>query len=269
MIMMKDYKTLFEIIEASLIEEGSKNLPKEKIRKELNKFKHFDGQSYSNNEYFSKLVDVVFYSGFRAATVTSKLDIIHKYFSNFETVAKYGEHEIEMILADDRMIRNRHKIKACVDNAKVFKHILYEYGSFQKYIDSFDAMISFENLMLLKEELEYKFAGIGRITTYHYLTDIGMPVLKPDRVICRIFRRLGLIENEQQLLKTVIQGRKFAQESGYPIRYIDIVFVAYGQVQSLGFGLERGICLEKNPLCNLCGAKGFCNYYSKKIRANL
>jgi len=260
---MKDYKTIFERIEASLLAVGSRNHPKEKIQKELDLFKRFDDRhSYSDDEHFSKLVDVIFYSGFRAATVTAKLDIIHKHFPNYEIVTKYEEPEIEIILSDERMIRNRNKIRACVDNAKAFQEILSEYGSFQEYVESFGAWSSFENLMLLKEELEYKFAGIGRITTYHYLTDIGMPVLKPDRVICRIFRRLGLIENEQQLLKTVIQGRKFADATEHPIRYIDIVFVAYGQVQSLKFGLEKGICLEKKPLCNLCGAKEICNYYS-------
>src|SRR5947209_588372 len=31
---------------------------------------------------------------------------------------------------------------------------------------------------------------------YHFLTDIDMPVLKPDRVISRIFSGLGLIDNE-------------------------------------------------------------------------
>lgn len=263
--MMKDYKAIFEKTEASLLEEGSKNLPKEKIQEELNRFKHFDGRSYSNDEYYSKLVDVIFYSGFRAATVTAKLDIIHGHFPNLEVVANYGEPEIEIILADDRMIRNQHKIKACIENAKTFQEILSEYGSFQNYVESFGALSSFENLMLLKEELEYKFAGIGQITIYHYLTDIGMPVLKPDRVICRIFQRLGLIENEQQLLKTVIQGRKFAESTEHPIRYIDIVFVAYGQVQSLEFGLEKGICLEKKPLCTLCGIKEFCKYYAQEF----
>ena len=263
--MMKDYKTIFEKIEISLLAVGSKNLTKEKIQEELDQFKHFDGRSYSDDEYFSKLVDVIFYSGFKAATVTAKLDIIHKHFPNFVTVAKYGEPEIEIILADDRMIRNQRKIRACIENAKTFQEILSEYGSFQKYVESFDALSSFENLMLFKEELEYKFTGMGQITTYHYLTDIGMPVLKPDRVVCRIFKRLGLIESEQQLLKTVIQGRKFAESTEHPIRYIDIVFVAYGQVQSLEFGLEKGICLEKKPLCNLCGAKEFCNYYSQKF----
>jgi len=262
---MKEYKTIFERIETALLEEGSKNLPKEKIQEELNQFKHFDGRTYSNDEYFSKLVEVIFYSGFRAATVTAKLDIIHAHFPNFEIVAKYSLPEIENIMTDSRMICNRHKIGACVDNAKVFQEILSIYGSFQEYVESFDALASFENLMLLKEELEYKFVGIGKITTYHYLTAIGMPVLKPDRVICRIFKRLGLIENEQQRLKTVIQGRKFSQATGLPIRYIDIVLVAYGQVQSIEFGIERGICLEKNPLCNLCSVKEFCNYYSLKF----
>ena len=29
------------------------------------------------------------------------------------------------------------------------------------------------------------------------MTDIGLPVLKPDRVISRIFERIGLIESEE------------------------------------------------------------------------
>ena len=162
-------------------------------------------------------------------------------------------------------IRNRRKVEACVRNAQVFKNIVSEYGSFQAYIDSFAPAASFENLMLLKEELEYRFERLGRITTYHVLTDIGLPVLKPDRVICRIFQRLGLIESGEQLLKAVIQGRKFAQATGYPIRYIDIVFVAYGQVESQEFGLSSGICLEQNPLCSVCGVTDYCNYYAQNI----
>ncbi len=86
------------------------------------------------------------------------------------------------------MIRNKRKVEACIKNAVAFKSIVSEHGSFQTYIDSFSPTASFENLMLLKEELEYRFAGLGRITTYHVMTDIGLPVLKPDRVICRIFQ---------------------------------------------------------------------------------
>lgn len=101
--------------------------------------------------------------------------------------------------------------------------------------------------MRLRDELESIFYGLGKVTSFHFLIDIGKPVLKPDRVICRVFERLGLIENREQLLEAVLQGRKFAEATGYPIRYIDIVFVAYGQVKSSEYGIDRGICLEENP----------------------
>jgi DNA-3-methyladenine glycosylase I len=260
---MTEYKAIFEKIESTLINIGSQNLPADEIRAKLDAFKKLEGKTFTDAEYYWILVYVVFYSGFKAATVNEKLDLIRKYFPDYLTVSKYSNNKIMEILDDFHMIKNRRKIQACVVNAKTFKSIVDENGSFQAYIHSFTPTASFENLMLLKEELEYRFNGLGRITTYHFLTDIGLPVIKPDRVICRIFKRLGLIESEEQLLKTVIQGRKFAEAINQPIRYVDIVFVAYGQVKSEDFGLTSGICLENNPLCSLCGVKNDCNYYNE------
>jgi DNA-3-methyladenine glycosylase I len=210
----------------------------------------------------------VFYSGFKAATVDSRLSVIRGHFPDFSTVAKYQENDIARIMADSKMIRNERKIRACAENARVFAAIIDQYGSFRGYIDSFLPTESFENLMLLKEELEYRFQGIGRVTTYHILTDIGLPVLKPDRVMCRIFQRLGLIESEDQLLKTVIQGRKFAEATGLPIRYIDIVFVAYGQAKYEILGMDRCICLEENPLCSACKVASSCKYFIQKMSSS-
>jgi DNA-3-methyladenine glycosylase I len=263
MSQMKDYCAIFNRVESTLIRVGSRNLPADKIHARLGEFKKLEGKTFSDADYYWILVYVVFYSGFKAATVSAKLDAIRHHFPDYRTVADYGEDDIERILTDPKMIRNRRKVQACVENAQTFRRIVLGQGSFQAYITSFSPTTSFENLMLLKEELQHRFSGLGEITTYHVLTDIGLPVLKPDRVICRIFRRLGLIESEKQLLKTVIQGRKFAQATGHPIRYIDIVFVAYGQVQSMGLGLERGICLAENPACSLCGVKGYCQYYAQ------
>jgi len=262
---MKDYKAIFEKVESTLISIGSANLSADRIRANLDEFKHLEGKAFFDADHYWILVYVVFYAGFRAATVNAKLNLIRRYFSDYETVAGYEESKADEILNDPEMIRNRRKVQACIENAKVLKSIVNKHGSFQAYIDSFSPTTSFENLMLLKEELEYRFKGLGRITTYHVLTDIGLPVLKPDRVICRIFQRLGLIESDEQLLKTVIQGRKFAQATGHPIRYIDIVFVAYGQVKSPEFGLTSGICLEQSPLCSICGATGYCNYFVRNV----
>ena len=262
---MKDYKAIFEKVESTLISVGSANLSADKTRANLDEFKHLEGKAFSDADYYWILVYVVFYAGFRAATVNAKLNLIRQYFPDYETVAGYDESKADEILSDPEMIRNRRKVQACIENAKVLKSIVSEHGSFQAYIDSFSPTASFENLMLLKEELEYRFKGLGTITTYHVLMDIALPVLKPDRVICRIFQRLGLIESDEQLLKTVIQGRKFAQAAGHPIRYIDIIFVAYGQVKSQEFGLANGICLEQSPLCSICGVTDYCNYFAQNV----
>jgi len=257
---MYEYEKVFRAFEKALLNYGSKRKPKDQIQAQIDKFKAFETRSLGDNQYFEILVFVTFYSGFKAATVTSKSEVIKKHFPNWEVVSGYDSKDIDRILNDPRMIKNRKKVTACINNAKTIKNLIDKFGSFKNYLDSFDVLASFENLMLLKEELEAKFSYLGGVTVYHFLADIGMPVLKPDRVICRVFERLGLIENGSQLLKTVIQGRKFSEATKLPIRYIDIVFAAYGQAQSTEFGIDKGICL-KNPRCNLCEASKYCHYY--------
>ena len=253
------YRRVFNQVEETLIQYGSRLLSPQQIRAELNAYKAFAGRELTDDCFFQILLYVVFYSGFRAATVTARKDAINYWFPNWRTVCAFGDDEVTAIMSDPAMIRNRRKINACIENARVMRQLIEEYGSIAAYIASFAPVDSFENLLLLKEELEARFQFLGGVTVYHFLTDIGMPVLKPDRVICRIFNRLGLTETEGQLLKTVLQGRKFAEATGLPIRYIDIVFVAYGQARSMEFGIDRGICL-KNPRCNECGVKEFCRW---------
>ena len=160
------------------------------------------------------------------------------------------------------MIRNELKIQGIINNSKVFKTIVNKHKSFKNYLELFNVSESFENLLLLKEELQYKFEFLGEITVFHLLTDLGFPVLKPDRVLTRIFKRLDLIENERQLLKTIIQGRKFANATGNHIRYVDIIFVTYGQMgKKNSEGLERGICLAQNPQCSLCQINEHCSFF--------
>jgi DNA-3-methyladenine glycosylase I len=255
------YREVFQQVEKSLIQYGSRRLPMAKIRAGLDVYKTFAGRELTDDLCFSILLYAVFYSGFRAATVTARKDTINRWFPDLRTVADYGDENVAAIMADPRMIRNRRKITACIENAKTMKRLIAEHGSFRRYIASFEPADSFENLLLLKEDLEARFQYLGGVTVYHFLTDIGMPVLKPDRVISRIFNRLGLIEVEGQLLKTVIQGRRFAEATGLPIRYIDIVFVAYGQARSVEFGIDNGICLME-PRCRECGVKEFCRWYT-------
>lgn len=128
------------------------------------------------------------------------------------------------------MIQNKSKIDACVQNAKRITQIVDKYGSIKAYIHSFYPNSSDEALYRLKRSLESKFSFLGGVTSYHFMTDIGLNVLKPDRVILRIFKRLGLIESEKDFLGAVKIGRAFSEATNLSNRFIDIIFVLYDQL---------------------------------------
>lgn len=220
-------------------------------------YKNYENKVMSNNDYYQMLVDIIFYSGFKASTVDKYLDTIHTYFSDYKVAMNYGIEQAVQIKNDSSMIQNNTKIDACIKNAKRMDDIVSKYGSVQAYIDSYKPNISDDNLFKLKKSLEKNFSYIGEVTSYHFMTDIGLNVLKPDRVILRIFYRLGLIENENDLFGAVKIGRAFSTATNLPIRYIDIIFVMYGQLN-----LEKleCICSEKNPKCQKCGVKIDCHY---------
>lgn len=252
------YAKVFRALEQQVIEIGSEQLGAQAVGKYLSEFKTFAARSFSDDEVFWKLVLVAFYSGFRAATVTSKLEVIRQHFPNWQAVAQYGQADIQRILNDGEMIAHKGKVQGCVDNARTLGLLVEQYGSFQSFLNSQLPDDTLENLLLLKELLQTKFAYLGGITVYHFMTDIGLNVLKPDRVICRLFHRLGLLESEEQIFKAILEGRRFAKATGLPIRYIDIVFVVFGQVASPQVGISKGVCLNE-PRCSVCAIKAQCS----------
>lgn len=269
---MADYQGIFEAIESTLIRVGSRNTPGGTIRKRLNEFKLVESRTLSDSDYFDILISVTFYSGFRADTVNKKMNTIRKHFPDYETVSRYDDEKINSILHDPKMIRHPRKIRSSVTNARTFQALVDRHGSFQAYIESFSPKSSFENLKRLRSDLIENFGYLGKVTSYHFLTEIGMPVLKPDRVIRHILYRLGLIESEgdseQQLLKVVYEGQKFAQETDHPIRYIDIVLVAYGRsglTRTGDIGIRRAICAKDNPQCDICDASKYCHYFAQRV----
>jgi DNA-3-methyladenine glycosylase I len=269
---VKDYKAIFDAVEATLFKVGSRNVPREKIIAELEPCKHLEGKRLADNEYYRKLVHIAFYSGFRAQTVTDKRPIIDLHFPGYELVAGYGSRELQSILSDARMIRNRLKIQASIENAKRFQAIVREHGSFYDYLRSLPPARSDDELVGIRDNFRRLFKYLGERTAFHFMMDIGIPVIKPDRVIERVFKRLGLVQENMEgdalYIALIQEARKLSQATGYPIRYIDIVFVDYGQAQNTEIGIDRGICLEIDPSCSICGAAKYCDYYALRQKAS-
>jgi len=69
-------------------------------------------------------------------TVLRKRDAYRKAFASFDPqkVARYGKRQIDSLLRNNGIIRNRAKILAAINNAKTFLDVQDEFGSFDDYI---------------------------------------------------------------------------------------------------------------------------------------
>jgi DNA-3-methyladenine glycosylase I len=72
-------------------------------------------------------------------TVLRKRENYRKAFAGFDPakVARFGAAEVEKLLANEGIIRNRAKILAAIENAKRFRDVQKEFGSFDAYIWKF------------------------------------------------------------------------------------------------------------------------------------
>ncbi len=90
-----------------------------------------------------KLFEMLILEGAQAGlswiTILRKRENYRKVFDNFDAVkiSKYKQNKIDKLLNDAGIIRNKLKINAAVQNAKVFLEIQKEFGSFDKYIWQF------------------------------------------------------------------------------------------------------------------------------------
>lgn len=78
-------------------------------------------------------------AGLSWSTVLKKREGYRRLFCGFipEKVAKLSDKDLEIIIQDPSIIRNRLKVWGAVTNAKKFIEIQQEFGSFDQYIWSF------------------------------------------------------------------------------------------------------------------------------------
>ena len=131
-------------------------------------------------------------AGLSWITILKKREGYRKAFSNFDykKIAKYSDADVDRLLEDTGIVRNRLKIASSIHNAKIFMEIQKEFGSFYNYLYSFlpdqKPIVNFlEDLKdaPAKTELSDKIAkdlkkrGIkffGSTTCYAYMQAIGM-----------------------------------------------------------------------------------------------
>ena len=75
-------------------------------------------------------------AGLSWSTILNKRENFRRAFAEFdvEKVARFGKRDINRLLKDAGIIRNRLKIEAAINNAQRFIEVQHEFGSFDTYI---------------------------------------------------------------------------------------------------------------------------------------
>ncbi len=130
-------------------------------------------------------------AGLSWATVLRKRENYRRVFANFdpEKVARFTAKQIEKLLLDPGIIRNRLKVQAAVTNARNFLDVQEEFGTFDKYIWSFVdgrpirnswathkqvPATSRESDALSKDLKQRGFQFVGSTIIYPHMQAVGM-----------------------------------------------------------------------------------------------
>lgn len=92
-----------------------------------------------DRELFERLALETFQAGLSWATILAKRQSFRRAFADFDParVAAFGPGDVERLLGDAGIVRNRAKILATVENARAFLAISSEVAGFAAYLDRF------------------------------------------------------------------------------------------------------------------------------------
>lgn len=143
-------------------------------------------ETHDDNLLFELLILEIFQAGLSWETILNKRDNFKIAFDNFDInkIIKYDNNKINELMQNKGIIRNKRKINAVINNAKIFLEIKKEYQSFNNYIWHFtNNKVLYIDSSVTKNELSDKISKdlkqrglkfIGTTIIYSYLQAIGI-----------------------------------------------------------------------------------------------
>lgn len=96
-----------------------------------------------------------------------------------DAVSRYGEGDIERIMAAEGVVHARAKIAGTIANAQALQALVAEHGSISTYV------LSFADYEALYADAKRRFAFLGDLSCYYWLFRTGNPVPRFERWIER------------------------------------------------------------------------------------
>ena len=148
---------------------------------------HYGFPIESNDELFCRLVLEINQAGLSWNTILHKEQNFRKAYSQFniKKVAAYKEKDIERLLNDTGIIRNKLKVNAAIHNANVILALQKEFGSFKNWIEYHHPKTKAEWVTIFKKQ--FKFTG-GEIVNEFLMSTGYLPGAHDED--CVIFKKI-------------------------------------------------------------------------------
>ena len=126
-----------------------------------------------------------FQAGLSWECILNKREAFRKAFCDFDIqkIIKFDQNDIDNLMNNQSIIRNKLKIKAVINNSKIYLTIKKEFGSFREYLLSFSKGKIFHEIgkttnklsdEISKDLIKRGMKFSGSITIYSYLQAIGI-----------------------------------------------------------------------------------------------
>lgn len=138
-----------------------------------------------DHHLFEMLILESFQAGLSWECILNKRDAFRVAYDNFdiEKIILYDDNKQEELKNNPLIVRNKLKIKASINNARIFKEIQNEYGSFKNYLETFTKGKVLKEVGFVKNELSDAISKnlelrgmkfVGSVIIYSYLQAVGI-----------------------------------------------------------------------------------------------
>lgn len=141
--------------------------------------------NFDDKYLFEMLILESFQAGLSWECVLNKRDSFRQAYDNFDLkkVCNYDEKKKQELISNAEIIRNKLKVNASINNAKIFRDIKNEFGTFYNYLKTFTNGETYYEVGLTSSELSDKISKdlkkrgmkfVGTTIIYSYLQAIGI-----------------------------------------------------------------------------------------------
>ena len=141
--------------------------------------------NFDDHYLYEMLILESFQAGLSWECVLNKRDAFRKAYDDFDLdkVCAYDQQKISELLENKDIIRNKLKINASINNSRIFKDIVSEYGSFYNYLKEFTKGQRIYEIDKTTNDLSDKISKnlqkrgmkfVGSTIIYSYLQAIGV-----------------------------------------------------------------------------------------------